>query len=344
METNQERTGLLGHPLLQNPLIVAGAAFLLGLIIGLVLLGWWLFPVQWENATPEHLRADLQEDYMRMVIDSYNLHQDIDLAQQRVAELGDQAPNVLATVAADPGDQSTEAISVFQFNLEQGGTVVPELTPDAGDEDDAAAGRPTGTSTLLLVACVFTLLLGGAAGVVFFIRRRQQSGESWLPGGAEEDYDYPSEVTDYEVVGQAPPLAQWMTTFNLGDNLYDDSFSIDSPQGEFLGECGVGIADTIGVGEPKRVSAFEVWLFDKNDIQTVTKVLMSAHAFNDSTARERLIAKGEPIQAEVGREIVLETATLQLVARVVDMTYGKGALPDESFFEYVAVEMAVWAK
>jgi hypothetical protein len=44
------------------------------------------------------------------------------------------------------------------------------------------------------------------------------------------------------------------------------------------GECGVGISETIGVGDPKKVTAFEVWLFDKNDIQTVTKVLMSAHA------------------------------------------------------------------
>ena len=63
--------------------------------------------------------------------------------------------------------------------------------------------------------------------------------------------------------------------------MFDDSFSVDSPSGEFLGECGVGISETIGVGDPNKVSAFEVWLFDKNDIQKVTKVLMSAHAFLD---------------------------------------------------------------
>ena len=79
-----------------------------------------------------------------------------------------------------------------------------------------------------------------------------------------------------------------MTTYMAGDDLYDDSFSIDSPSGEFLGECGVGISDTIGVGDPKKVTAFEVWLFDKNDIQTVTKVLMSEHAFNDAAIRQRL--------------------------------------------------------
>ena len=48
-----------------------------------------------------------------------------------------------------------------------------------------------------------------------------------------------------------------MTTYMIGDDLYDDSFSIDSPSGEFLGECGVGISDTIGVGDPKKVTALK---------------------------------------------------------------------------------------
>ncbi len=81
------------------------------------------------------------------------------------------------------------------------------------------------------------------------------------------------------------PLATFRTIYTLGDDLYDDSFSIESASGDFLGECGVGIGDMVGVGDPKKVSAFEVWLFDKNDIQTVTKVLMSRYAFNDDTTR-----------------------------------------------------------
>ncbi len=135
-----------------------------------------------------------------------------------------------------------------------------------------------------------------------------------------------------------------MTTYVLGDDLYDDSFSIDAPSGEFLGECGVGIAETIGVGEPKKVMAFEIWLFDKNDIQTVTKVLMSPHAYNDEATRQRLAAKGDPVLAQPGAEIVLETARLQMVARVVDMAFGEGALPEESYFDRLTLELAIWAK
>ena len=135
-----------------------------------------------------------------------------------------------------------------------------------------------------------------------------------------------------------------MTTYVIGDDFYDDSFSIDAPSGEFLGECGVGISDTIGVGDPKKVTAFEVWLFDKNDIQTVTKVLMSSHAINDAGIRQRLASKGEPILVEPGQQILLETATLQLEARVIEMVYGQGALPSGSFFERLTLEMSVWPK
>jgi len=98
------------------------------------------------------------------------------------------------------------------------------------------------------------------------------------------------------------------------------------------------------VGDPKKVTAFEVWLFDKNDIQTVTKVLMSEHAFHDDAIYQRLTAKGEPVLIEPGVEAVLETQTLQMVARVVEMGYGDGALPPQSFFDRLVLELAVWTK
>jgi hypothetical protein len=151
-------------------------------------------------------------------------------------------------------------------------------------------------------------------------------------------------MTDYSALGDEQPIAQFMTTYVLGDDLFDDSFSVDSPSGEFLGECGIGISETIGVGEPKKVTAFEVWLFDKNDIQTVTKVLMSTHAFNDAPTFQRLQAKGEPFLVERGKQIVLETAALQLVATASDMSYGQGALPEDSYFERLTLEIAVWPK
>ena len=328
--------------LFSNPLVIAGGAFLLGLVIGWFAIGWGIWPVKWENASAQDLRPDLQVEYMRMIIDSYNLRVDNDRAEQRVNELGSAGPQALATVAADPQNQSKDVIRLFQQNLGQ----APNATSPPSGTQTAGGGTGTPQSSFIrigLIACaIIALLLVGVAVVFVALRSRGPREQSTAMRAAQFTRETPQ--TDYAAQGADAPISQWMTTYLLGDDLFDDSFSIDSPAGEFLGECGVGIADTIGVGEPKRVSAFEVWLFDKNDIQTVTKVLMSQHTFNDDTVRDRLSAKGEPVLARPGAELVLETETLQMVARVVDMSYGQGALPDQSFFERATIELAVWLK
>ncbi len=140
------------------------------------------------------------------------------------------------------------------------------------------------------------------------------------------------------------PVAQFMSTYAFADDRYDESFTFDAPNGEFLGECGVSISDIIGVGEPKKISAFEIWLFDKNDVQTVTKVLMSKHSYEDPNTRQRLEIRGEPILAEPGKQFVLETATLRLEGRIVDIIYGDMPLPEDSYFARSTVELAVYRK
>jgi hypothetical protein len=135
-----------------------------------------------------------------------------------------------------------------------------------------------------------------------------------------------------------------MTTYLHGDDLYDDSFSIETPSGEFLGETGVGISETLGTSDSKNVTAFEVWLFDKNDIRTVTKVVMSDHAFNDDAVRARLAPKGEAVKAEPGMRVQLETASLRLQGRVVDLSYMGGPVPPNGVFDRITIELAAWKK
>jgi hypothetical protein len=197
--------------------------------------------------------------------------------------------------------------------------------------------------TWLVVLCLVLVFIGGLLAYLLLFRKRQ-GGLNFNLGRHSTSVRQPAQRTNYVAEGQEPPVAQFMTTYVFGDDLYDDSFSIDSPTGEFLGECGVGIADTIGVGDPKKVTAFEVWLFDKNDIQTVTKVLMSEHAFNDPGITQRLMSKGEPVVIEAGQHVMLETATLQLEARVIEMNYGQSALPASSHIERLTLELAIWTK
>ncbi|OGO26552.1 MAG: hypothetical protein A2W33_03795 [Chloroflexi bacterium RBG_16_52_11] len=338
----------------KRPLFVGIAGLLIGLILGLI-YAWLINPVEWTDAPVDLLRPDLQEDYMRMAIDSYTVNQDAALAQTRYEAIGENKENILAQIEANPGEQSPQSIAAFKAVVTTGvpavatppattpGVTTPMVTssvPAAPVEEEG--GFPTWTIVILLI-CVLGLALGG--GLFYLLYWRNRSGGQASPAKREaQPAERQPEWTEYAAPGEEPPTVQFMASYKLGDDLFDDSFSIDSPTGEFLGECGAGISETIGVGEPKRVTAFEVWLFDKNDIQTVTKVLMSAHAFLDDATRQRLESKGDPVLAEPGSEIVLETQTLKLVARVVDMAYGDGALPEQSFFDRLILELSVWPR
>jgi hypothetical protein len=322
---------------LKKPFVAAALGLLVGIFIGLVVLGWGLWPVQWTNASPAFLRPDLQEDYLRMTIESYVSNPVKELAIQRYQALGEDAPLVLNRIKSAYPDQN--AILNFSKAV-QGSSPSTTTTPAAGQEPAKKNSFPG--FLIIAGALVVFAILGFAVFKYLLPLFRRPPMEGSVP--RVRDAANQSDLTDYSSQGEEQPIAQFMTTYVLGDDLFDDSFSIDSPSGEFLGECGIGISETIGVGEPKKVTAFEVWLFDKNDIQTVTKVLMSTRAFNDVATFQRLQAKGEPFMVERGKQVVLETAALQLVATASDMEYGQGALPEDSYFERLTLEIAVWPK
>ncbi len=330
----------------RQPLVTGIAGLVIGLIVGLVVLGWWLWPVQWYDAAPSELHSGYQDWWMRMSIISYGATLDAATAKAEYDSLGKFGPSMLAQVKANPG--SIDPNLITQYSAAVSATAPPPAetsAPGVTSTPAAATGGRSNLVNLLIVMCVITLLAGAALVVYFVLQNRKRLSATTPEDQMTESATVaPTEWTNYPASSEQAPMVQFMASYKAGDDLFDDSFSIDSPSGEFLGECGVGISETIGVGVPKKVTAFEVWLFDKNDIQTVTKVLMSTHAFNDPTIRQKLEAKGEPFQATTGGQTVLETATLRLVARVVDMAYGQGAMPESSYFETLVLELAIWQK
>lgn len=320
--------------LLKNMRIVLILGVVLGLLLGLI-LGWGIWPVKWTNATPEVLRSDLQDDYMRMTIDSYNRTGDINLAGRRWDNLGPAAGPAFARVQVDPGYLDANAVQNFKAGIETlKGPIQATPTDVAPSPMSGMVGIAAGVVLLVLLA---------AGGLYLYRLLRKSSGPVTAVMQAAEA-SRQAEKTDFQSLGLAPPITQTMTTYVLGDDLYDESFSIDTGGGEFLGEYGVGVSETIGVGEPKKVAALEIWLFDKNDIKTATKVLMSEHAYNDPNIRARLEPKGELIVVKPQEQVLLETATLQLLATVVDMEYGVGAAPQKSYFERITLELAIWPR
>ncbi len=324
---------------LMMPAIVGAAAFVLGLIIGLVVLGWWLWPVQWTDAGLADLSLKAKADYVQTVADSFAVTGDISKANERLTKLGNPNAALAAALSTTTGD-ANQKVALLQSQ------VGPTLQPDP------AQAQPSLLSALLPVcAAVLLLLVVVGGGVFLYMRMGMPRGK---PRDAASAAVMETQRTAAPVRVETPddirqeagpePVTTFKTTYMLGNDLFDESFSIDDQQGDFLGECGVGIGETIGVGDPKKVTAFEVWLFDKNDIRTVTKVVMSEHAFNDEGLKSRLAAKGEPVLARSAGVVEMETATLKVAARVVDMQYGSGALPPNSFFQQLTLEISAWKK
>ncbi len=333
---------------LSNPLVAGIVGLVLGILMGWLIIGWGIWPVTWADASPADLEASWKSDYLNMMVDSYATLPDTEAALTRWAGLGPDASQLLAQLSANPGERSGR-VQTFQQAIGQVSGEVPMVEGDImATPFPSIEPEPTGglsRTTLILVMCGVVAILAVAVTAYLFLFRRQPTfSDVESPVAQAQEFTRQAEPTDFTARDEMPPMSQFMTTYMLGDDLFDDSFSIDSPTGEFLGECGVGISESIGVGEPKKVAAYEVWLFDKNDIQTVTKVLMSKHAYEDGTLRDRLQTKGEPFQAEPGAEMILETATLRLVARVVDMAYGSGPTPPQSYFDRLTLELAIWQK
>ena len=323
--------------ILENPPLMAIIGLVIGIVLG-ILYGWVINPVEWTDAGIQHLREDLKVEYLRMAVDSYARQPNDDLAITRWNRLGEESPRILAELESNPDNLLVSEIDAFSnvvgaFPIESG--LETELGLEAGEEEESGFKIGNLVKWGLLITAVLA-----AALVWRYLVAKRTTGRT--PAGEAQVFTEGIETTDYSARGEQPPMHQFTTTYVLGDNLFDDSFSIESASGEFLGECGIGISESIGVGEPKRVTAFEVWLFDQNDITTITKVLMSSHAYNDDAMLVELEKKGEPILAQPGTEFVLETQNLRVIARVMDMVYGEGPLPEESFFERMALELSIW--
>ncbi len=329
--------------LLQTPQRATIAGVVLGLVIGL-LIGWVIWPVEWINATPDRLSQRFQEEYLRMAIDSYRNNKDAEQAVRRWKDLGPNAPNLLMAIAQQPGSLKPNWILDYKTTIEEA------LGPEALQPGNRTPAAATGSNRTWLIVLGLVLALGviGGTGYLYLLRPRlnRASAAPVAPSAAQKAQAITKSTarTDFAEMGLAPPITQTMTTYVLGDDLYDESFSIDAPDGNFLGEYGVGISKTILPGAPKKVTAMEVWLFDKNDIKTATKVLMTPYAYQHPDFRRELEAKGELVLLRKQEQILLETATLQLMVTVVDVEYGKENAPENSYLERLTLEMAVWQR
>lgn len=352
--------GLLGG----YPFITLGVSLFLGVVIGLVVLGWGLWPVKYTDARPVDLSSNTekattyQQGYFRLAADAYQYGRPIEeialwfgdgWTKEQVLKALEDLPKQVKLVQGEDSEIQALRSALADPKIKIGPPPPPAQPPSP----------VLPLLGLALVAIVVVVLLSQILKRLRDSRTTPRSEPGQLSGigpaaGASVAPVVPASPPNFAKgaakpmaatawAGETqPPLAQYVTQYALGDDRYDMSFSIEQGNGDFLGECGVGISETIGVGSPDKVTALEVWLFDKNDIRTLTKVLMSENCFNDSALRAKLAPKGEAVMVRKGEVVTLTTQTLKVNARLIDLQYGSGNLPTNSFFQMAKIELAAW--
>jgi hypothetical protein len=325
-------------------------AFLLGLA-----WSYLVDPIVFTDAEPRQLGQSWQDEWVRLVADRYNNA----VASSVVTDEFRQSIIRSLSYVDDPQGIATRL------------GLSPEVTDLATQAQAFAPATPPQPNLLLqvrpfilgplVIAIAFilgSLLFGFYINPLFVepVRKRIRGSQGTDAVGVadihriQEMRRQAQELAKQAETAPAselgPPVVRHVSIYTPG-RAYDDSFSIEDAtrDDEFLGECGAVISETIGVGQPQKVTAIEVWLFDKEDfVKTVTTVIASEHAFNDPATRAKLSAKGDVILAKPGEIARLETSTLRLQARIVDMAYGSGPLPPNSYFDKMTLELQTWRK
>ena len=338
-------------------------AFVVGLVLGWMALGWLIAPVQWTQARPVNLSVEAgttkgyQPVFLNYAATTYGFNaakmEDVAASMGEGWSL-DAINTVLDTMIAQDYAGNKAYLTQFKTDLtafvNAGGSLGP-----AGAPPNNAGVSPTAMLLLLAVVLIAAILIG------WFIFRRLRSEAPSKQAKMAQDAAHAAEAGEAVVVptisraaggarpvektpwpGESrPPLTQFATTYAFGDDRYDMSTPIETAGAEFLGECGVGISEFIGSGSPEKVTALEVWMFDKNDTRTITKVLMTEHAYNDAAIRNKLASKGDAVLVKKGDIVELKSPGLKINARVADLVYGGGS-PANSYFQQLTLEVATW--
>jgi len=324
--------------LMKKPAVVGTLAGIIGIILGL-LWGWVVQPVQWKDAPPSLLASNYQEEYLRMAIDSYKLNQDVATAQRRYQAVGANGNEILNTIANNQGNQDPVAILNFVGVVEPGGLSAPSTGGDGG--------TPTKLPILKYVIIALILLVVGVIGYMLARLLRpliKKSGEQ-TPAQQAQQISRQTEKTDFTELNEENPVFQMLNTYVLGDDLYTHSMDVNSADGSYLGQCGLEISDTVPVfDKPKRVRAIGVWLFGLKYKETTWAILMPPEAYDNSTLRDRLRVKGEPVRVEPNLVVEIETRELKMHVKIVKVEYGQGATPEDDYYKNLTLELAVWPK
>ncbi len=186
----------------KNPLVMGLVGLVVGAVFGLVVLGWWIWPVNWTDATPAELSAEWQVEYLRATIQAYGYNGNAAEAQARYAALGPAGQDSLNTIAQDPQGIPTELLSDFSNVV---AAAAPVTTPSSTEV--APAAKTSALPVLLVALCLLVLVLVAFLAYMFFFRKRLAGqGQKATP---EEIAETRREAGLYRLFSQRHRAAYW---------------------------------------------------------------------------------------------------------------------------------------
>ena len=216
-----------------------------------------LVELKWKNAEPVHLTDGWKDQWVKNVAlaAERGLPEDQTSAALSSAGYGPAEIDALAETNAESPDIQAALLGVR----------------DLPNADVAASARSEVSSSVISnitpFICVFLwFLLLAVIGIVLSFRPipvgKWRKGavvghESTAALGEKEQQrrEAMAQAREHDAGFDASPLgepvAQFMSAYVLGDDLFDDSFAIE-PGGMFAGECGIEISETIGCGRPQE--------------------------------------------------------------------------------------------
>ena len=343
-----------------------GVTFLVGLFLGWLAIGWWLWPVSWTDADPWDLRAEHQERYVTLVAKGYAQARNADQAQEALAGWDNQALTDLLATMQDQAPDSETRRQLADLASELG---LPRSEEIARRGAKVSPAVPTLKSKLVTVCGTAGIALVVVGLIIFAVSTHPwESIAEWAQRARAGGIGVIELITSVTSILPWKSIAKWarraqrarfygvdtvgepelipghfVSTYAQGRDDYADYFSIEAPDGQFLGECGLSIGRILGRETPRRVTALEMVLFDSFDHRTETRMLMSRYAHEDAALRQELMTRGEPILAEPGARVLVETSNVQMSATVTVLEYADQK-PAEGVFQRVVVDLDVRIK
>src|SRR5712692_1593354 len=109
-----------------------GLAFILGLFLGWLLLGYALFPIQYTDADPWDLKPSAKEQYVAVVADSFSVNHDLPLARDCLRGFKpDELTTIIRKLIADRNKQGqgADAARLASFAVTYGLSLTAAATP-----------------------------------------------------------------------------------------------------------------------------------------------------------------------------------------------------------------------